>query len=288
MSFVKILAPLTGGTRDEAVLKSAIAAARPFGAHVAALFVRPDPALAMPFYGEGVSTVMVQEVMDAAKEAADIASRRSRTTLETVTKDAGIAMTETLQKHEAPTASFQEAQGNFADSVARAARLCDLVVFAAPKDDERAGITEAIDATLLEARRPVLLCARAVADGFHEKIAVGWNASVECAQAVTAAMPYLKRARDIEILLVDREGSACPPVEALKDYLALQSVSAHERVIQAGERPVGDVLLESAAGDGMGLLVLGGYGHSRLREMFLGGVTRRAITHAEIPLFIVH
>ena len=57
MAYVKILAPLTGGTRDAAVLAAAFAAAAPFKAHVIALFVRPDPAEAMPFFGEGVSGV---------------------------------------------------------------------------------------------------------------------------------------------------------------------------------------------------------------------------------------
>ncbi len=70
MAFVKILAPLTGGAHDSEVLTGAISAALPFGAHVAGLFVRPDPALAMPFYGEGMSGIVVQEVMDASKETA--------------------------------------------------------------------------------------------------------------------------------------------------------------------------------------------------------------------------
>jgi hypothetical protein len=71
MAFVKILAPLTGGTRDAVVLASAFAAAKPFRAHVAALFVRPDATEAVPFFGDGVSATVVQEIADAAKVAAD-------------------------------------------------------------------------------------------------------------------------------------------------------------------------------------------------------------------------
>ena len=71
MAYVKILAPLTGGARDATVLASALAAAAPFKAHVVALFVRPDPSEAMPFFGEGVSGAMAQEIVDTAKEAAD-------------------------------------------------------------------------------------------------------------------------------------------------------------------------------------------------------------------------
>lgn len=78
MAYKKILAPLTDVTRDANVLASAFAAARPFDAHVVALFVRPDSVEAKPFFGEGVSGSMVQEIVDVAKEAADKTSNRCR------------------------------------------------------------------------------------------------------------------------------------------------------------------------------------------------------------------
>lgn len=288
MSFVKILAPLTGGPRDAQVLAGAVAAALPFGAHVAALFVRLDPTLAMPFYGEGVSAVVVQEVMDASKEASDRAAQAARATLDGLARSTGVAQTEACEKRDAPTVSFREALGNFADCVTRAARLSDLVVFAAPKEDERAGIAEAIDAALLEARRPVLLSARAIAPGFAEKIVIGWNASVPSAQAVTAALPFLKRAKIVEILGVEEKDAPCAQCGEIVEYLSLHGIAAVSREVKAESRPVADVLLESAAGSGAGLLVLGGYGHSRWREIFTGGITRHAIAHADLPLFLVH
>jgi nucleotide-binding universal stress UspA family protein len=70
--------------------------------------------------------------------------------------------------------------------------------------------------------------------------------------------------------------------------LALHGIDAVERVVAAGTRVVGDVLLEEAIKGGAGLLVAGGYGHSRLREMFFSGVTRHVVSHAGIPLFLVH
>src|SRR5258707_1660005 len=75
MTFVKILAPLTGGSRDIAVLASAFAAAKPFNAHVAALFVRPDSMEAVPFYGESVSTAVMQEIAQASQKASDLAAK---------------------------------------------------------------------------------------------------------------------------------------------------------------------------------------------------------------------
>ncbi|MBV9044033.1 MAG: universal stress protein, partial [Alphaproteobacteria bacterium] len=74
----------------------------------------------------------------------------------------------------------------------------------------------------------------------------------------------------------------------LKSYLKLRGISATERVVAAGSRVIGDVLLEEAVKSGAGMLVAGGYGHSRLREMFFSGVTRQMLSHAELPLFLVH
>lgn len=286
MAFVKILAPLTGGRSDETVLASAISAALPFGSHIAGLFVRSDPALTMPFYGEGVSSVVVQEVMDTSKKESDRAAATAQAILARLARATDVGVTEGCEKHDQPSVSFRETTGTFADRVAREARLSDLVVFAAPKEDEGAGVTEAVEAVLLEARRPVLLSCRAIAPGFHERIAIGWNASVESAQAASAALPFLKRAARVDILSVAEPDAPCAQCGTLIEYLKLHGVSALAREIAAGERTVAQALLEEAAG--AGLLVLGGYGHSRWRELFVTGVTRQAIAHADIPLFLVH
>lgn len=288
MSFVKILAPLTGGPRDAAVLTSAISAALPFGAHVQGLFVRADPALAMPFYGEGMSGMVVQDVIDTARQSNDRGAAAAQATLASVAQSANLAVTTQSEKREAPTLSFREVIGNFADSVRQEAKLCDLAVFSTPKDDERAGVSEAVEAVLLEARRPVLLAAKPVAPGFAERIAVGWNASVESAQAVSAALPLLKRAASVRVLAVERVDAPCADCAELVAYLALHGVAAEVEKIKAGERATADVLLERASASGAGLLVLGGYSHSRWRELFVNSTTRQAIANAEIPLFLVH
>lgn len=288
MSFVKILAPLTGGAQDRVVLASAISAALPTAAHVVGLFVRPDPALAAPFYGEGVSTMVIKEVMDTSRETSDRAASAARSTLAALAAETGVPVTARCEKRDTPTISFKDAVGSFAGSVAQAARLCDLVVFAAPKEDERVGVTEAVEATLLEARRPVLLSSRAIVPGFESRIAIGWNASTECAGAVRAALPLLARAKSVEVLAIAQPDTPCALCDELAEYLSLHGVSASTREIDAGARPVADVLLESAAAAGAGLLVLGGYGHSRWRELFVSGTTSRAIQQASLPLFLVH
>ncbi len=287
MSFAKILAPLTGGTRDANVLASAFAAAKPFHAHVQALFVRPDATEAMPFFGEGVSGVVVQEIIDAAKSAADKAAVEAHDALKTAAAEAGVTLIDAPARRDVATVSWREAQGNFADQVTQASRLSDLVVFGPLGADEKPGLSEAFEATLLETGRPILLTAQVPPKNFASHIAVGWDGSVPCARAVTAAMPYLQQAETVDILTVS-QGSTAEGVDAVCEYLSLHGVKARQQSIDAGQRPTGEVLLESAAASGAGFLVLGGYGHTRLRQMFFGGVTRHVVSHAALPLFLVH
>ncbi len=288
MAIVKILAPLTGGPRDAVVLASAFAAAKPFHAHVVALFVRPDATEAVPFFGDGVSAQVVQEIAEAAKAAADAAIKLARASLEAAANTVGAEIIAAPAPSGSLSASFREVLGNFADQVTLAARLSDLVVFGPLKEGDRPGLTEAFEATLLETGRPVLLSANPAQPSFCKKIALAWNESVASAHAVTAALPFLKCAESVEILSVSRNQDEPIDSSELKTYLQLQGVTASERKVDAGTRVVGDVLLEEAIKSGAGLLVAGGYGHSRLREMFFSGVTRHVVSHAGMPLFLVH
>jgi nucleotide-binding universal stress UspA family protein len=287
MSYAKILAPLTGGSRDATVLASAFAAAKPFHAHVVALFVRPDPTEAMPFFGEGVSGTVVQEIIDAAKEAADKAAVDAQAALKAAASEAGATIVDKPERRDTVTVSWRDVQGNFVDQVTRAGRLSDLVVFGPLGAEEKIGLSDAFEATLLETGRPVLLTAQVPPKAFARRIAVGWDGSAQCARAVTASLAFLRKAQAVEVLTV-AHGSTAEGLEEVREYLALHGVNATERSVEAGERPVGEVLLESASSAGADLLVLGGYGHTRLRQMFFGGVTRHVVSHTELPLFLVH
>ncbi len=288
MSFAKILAPVTGGPRDAIVLAGAFAAAKPFNAYVEALFVKPDPVEAMPFYGEGMSSAVVQEIMDVSKEASGKASVAARAALQAAAGEAGAAVAPPSGKGNAVTGAFVETQGNFADRVSQAARLSDLIVFGPLKEGDRPGLSEAFEATLIETGRPVLLVSQTPTPDFFKKIAVAWNGSVASAHAVSAALPFLERAESVEILTVTQANAETVSAEELKSYLRLRGIAASDKQVDGGSRPIADVLLEAAGAAGAGMLVAGGYGHNRLREMFVTGVTRRVVAHAAIPCFLVH
>jgi nucleotide-binding universal stress UspA family protein len=285
MTIRLILAPLTGGKRDALTLANAFAAAAPLDAHVRALFVRPDPTEALPFFGDEVAPAMAGEIVEAAREAADAASAAAQTTLSAA---AAVAEFETVEKPEdAPSASLFFLRGHFAFCVARAGQLCDLIVSGPNKQRDRLGLTEAFEAALLKSGAPVLLGSEAQPREFA-RIAIGWNASAASAHAVRASLPYLEKAEAVQIVTVQGTGIAEPDIESVKDYLLAHGIEAEILRAEPQSRSVGDVLLQTAVSNEADLLVLGGYGHSRLREWFAGGVTRQILSQATLPLFLVH
>jgi nucleotide-binding universal stress UspA family protein len=288
MAYVKILAPLSGGPADVTVLAGAFAAAAPFKAHVVALFVRPDPAEAMPFFGEGVSGAMAQEIVDTAKAASDKASADAQAAIAAAAKAFGAAVTNKPEKRDTVSVSYREVQGGFADRVTLAGRLSDVVVFGPLKQSDRPGTAEAFEATLLETGRPVIVMGEETPQDFARRIAIGWDGSGACARALIAAMPYLARAETVELLSIRKPNTECESCDEAREYLALHGVSCSERRIDAGSRGVGEVLLEAASQSGANLLVLGGYGHKSLLQIFSGSVTQHVVTNAALPLFLVH
>jgi nucleotide-binding universal stress UspA family protein len=288
MSIAKILTPVTGGARDAAVLANAIEAAKPFNAHVVAFFVRPDLSEALAFFTDGVSGVVVEEVVKATKDAGDEAAKRIEATIDAVCARAMVERVRRPARAATVTLSLREVQGSFGDQLTAAARLSDLVVFGPLRDNDQAGLTEAFVQVLVETDRPVLRATDEVPAGFARRIAIGWDGKTAAAQAVSAAIPYLARADSVEILSVQRPPLKAQATEGLKEYLGLHGVKSSERLIDPGHKRIGEALLSAATEGNADLLVVGGYGRGRLRESLIGGVTRHVIAHADVAVFMVH
>jgi nucleotide-binding universal stress UspA family protein len=288
MSIAKILAPVTGGTRDTAVLANAIEAAKPFNAHVMAFFVRPDLSEALAFFTDGVSGVVVEEVVKATKDAGDEAAKRIEATIDAVCARASVERVRRPTRAATVTLSLREVQGSFGDQLTAAARLSDLVVFGPIRDNDQAGLAEAFVQVLVETDRPVLRATDEVPNGFARRIAIGWDGKTAATQAVSAAIPYLAKADSVEILCVQRPPLKAEATEGLKEYLALHGIRSGERLIDPGHKRIGEALLSAATEGNADLLVVGGYGRGRLRESLIGGVTRHVIAHADVAVFMVH
>ena len=287
MAYRKLLVPLTGAARDNHVLKAAFEIAKAFAAHVAGLFVRPNVNEVIPYLGEGVSAGVMQEVVDAARNAANRSAAAARGALDQLALSHGVSVLD------APagagfSASFGLRDGPREIVVAEEARLADLVAFILPQDADNSGLRAVIESTLLNGRRAMLLVPQNPPPIAGRKIVIAWDGGPGAASAVAAAIPLLKRAEAIEILNLAKGPIETRKMDRLRDYLRLHGLSATEHGINPGSQDTGSALLDTAVRAEAGLLVMGGYGHSRLREMVMGGVTRHVLTHATLPVFMAH
>jgi len=178
-------------------------------------------------------------------------------------------------------------------ALAQEGRVSDIVVLAPPPDPYSVGslAAETAEYVLLNAGRPVLLVPDAYQELGLEHIVIAWDGWREAARAVADAMPLLLRAERITIVAVwnrdERPSPKSEPVAGLRQYLERHGIAAGVYNEPTSEA-VGRVLLEAARSLNADLLVAGGYGHSRMREVMLGGTTRTLMHHAEMPLLLSH
>ena len=287
MSFAKIVVPVTGAGRDRYALATAFAAAKPFNAHVVALFVQADPREAVPYGELPLSPDIIQDLIDTAADLKKASSKSARSTLATLASEAEIRIIGVPRRTEAVTVSYEEVTGHLPRALDRAARLCDLVVFPPIRETDDPEIQDGFIRALTKLERPVLLSAEKPPEQIGRRVAVGWDGGIACAHALMSAMPYLENAKTVEILSV--QDVAVPgTADDVGAYLALHGVSCAQRAIPRGERSVAEALLETAAEDGFDMLVAGGYGHSRLMESIFGGVTEHIVSHPKVPVFMMH
>lgn len=286
MSVRKILVPLSGIAAEAAVIGTALAVARNFGAQVVGLFVRPDPTEALPYLGDGVSGQVIEDLLKAAKEGSDAASSRARAMFADAAQKAGVALVQTSNAKALPSARFLDVTGHRDDVVAAHAQLSDIIVFGEATSGIAGGST--LEAAMMSAGRPVLIAPKAAVASIGGTVAIGWDDSPVAAHAATAAIPFLGKAEKVVIFSIGGKELDPMPAVMLADYLALHGVEADVHLVDAQGRPVGSVLLEQAEKAGADLLVVGGYGHSRLREFILGGATQHIRSHATIPVLMAH
>lgn len=121
------------------------------------------------------------------------------------------------------------------------------------------------------------------------RVAVCWDGSRPAARAVKDALQFIESAENVDVLAVNEAAESSEiSSTALVAFLAQRNVNATVQRLTADRATVHDILLSAAADCGANLLVMGGYGHSRLRESILGGVTRGIIQSMTIPVLMSH
>ncbi|QJE72338.1 universal stress protein [Aerophototrophica crusticola] len=288
MAFRKILCVLGGSPGDTAALATAFALARQRDGHVAVLVPQPDPRNAIPMVGEGVSGMMVSDIMKVMEQENSQRLTQARALFDAAVAQAGAVVAEHPSGPGGITASFHEADGIPEDAVVTAARVSDVTIFPSVSGDRDTAIVLALEACLMGSARPLVVAPPSGPEVVARRVAVAWNGSAEATRAVALALPVLCAADQVVVLTAETGKTAGSAARDLLDYLAWNGVRAQAQTVEVRGEAVGAALLRTALGAGADLLVMGGYGHSRLRELILGGVTRHVLGHAQIPVLMAH
>lgn len=258
---------------DEALagrLAAAVGLAHRLHGHLVGLNVAP--ALAMPFgYGEAAAYVG-PEIFEAQRKANEEVARRLEAAFHQATADRGIA------------ASWRNEDGDFLGSFARAAHTADLVVTGQMQGDVLDALAPQLTEYLItEAGGPVLMLpSNGAGDTLGQHVVIGWNGTKEAKRALVASIPFLRDAARVRLLTVgDPEAVR---LDAARAMLQRHDIEAEPVIIADDGQEPGAILLEQVQSQGADLLVMGAYGHSRLREMILGGATRHVLQAATVPV----
>ncbi len=293
MSIKRILVPFPRGTRPDEEIALALSAATFLESHVEALFISepPEPPTSGMAYGEvarmgqvsvaGLRTSPVEEQERAARAAHDAFERAC-----------GLAHVPLLDEGAdigaMPSARWREAEGRYSTiTVGRASGYDLIIAGSAAVSDTLRNIAEA---TLLQAGRPVLLAPIAQSYSLSRNPIIAWDNSPQCWSAVSAAVPFLQRADSVQVVSIDKDAwSKARARKDILDYLACHGIAATHRIVEPHSLSIGEALLAEAGEQNSGLLVMGAYSHSRLREMLLGGVTRHILANtATTPVLMAH
>ena len=148
-----------------------------------------------------------------------------------------------------------------------------------------------IEGALFDSGRPVLVVPYIQRAGLKlDRVMVCWDGSRNAARAINDAMPFLSRAKAVDVVTIgagkDRSGEI-KGVD-IAQHLARHGLNVELRRINAGDVDVANVILSDAADRDADFIVMGGYGHSRLREFVLGGATRGILSSMTVPTLMSH
>ena len=178
-----------------------------------------------------------------------------------------------------------------ADLFGRIARRYDLAIVG-QADPDGISVDELIAETaLFESGRPVLVVPYIQKDRIKlGRVMVCWDGSRSAARAAADAMPLLARATAVEVVTIagERGKDDQVPGADIGHHLARHGLKIDVKRIAAGDVEIGNMILSYAADCGADLIVMGGYGHSRLREFVLGGVTRTIFSAMTLPVLMSH
>jgi nucleotide-binding universal stress UspA family protein len=255
----------------------AVSVASAVGAHLTGIAFVYDPIIPMAATG-----YVPPEVIETQQRDNEAAAKVAINRFNAAAGRAGITVeSDTLP---ASLASAGEQFGGIA-------RRFDLAIVAQGESDKDAVEELIAESTLFESGRPVVIVPYIQKAPLKlDRVMVCWDGSRQATRAIADAMPLLERAGQVELVIVANEPGKQDEIPGadMGQHLARHGLTVDVNRITEGDIDVADALLSHAADASIDFIVMGGYGHSRLREFILGGVTRLMLRSMTVPVLMSH
>jgi nucleotide-binding universal stress UspA family protein len=272
-----ILVNLSTETDRDAARDYAISVAREFEAHLTAVAFDYEARIPGTVFDGNAASIIAAYSAESRRVA-----QSAKDKFEIATKEAGV-----LAEAHILTAGVIGAGAVFGNT----ARNHDLSIVGQARPDSKAMEELIIEGALFESGRPVLVVPYIQRTGLKlDRVMVCWDGSLNVARAIADAMPILKRAGAIEVVIVQpQERRSELPGASIARHLARHALKVEVKQIIVGtDITVPNMILSHACDSSTDLIVMGGYGHSRLREFVLGGVTRGMLKNMTVPALMAH
>ena len=264
------------GERNSAKLAADLASQ--IGAHLTGLALAYDPIT--PAYS--MAAPIPTDFMVSAREQAVADARKAAAAFEEIGRIAGIPV---------ETRVSDVMVGDGFGGIIDHCKLTDLVIVGQDNPDQREPLREVlIEAVMFQASVPTFLVPHAGPATFKpDHAVVAWNGGSTAARVVRAALPLLALTKKVTVVMVD-DGRRRPEVPGadIATYLARHELDVTVRTVARAPAGVSQTLLDFAADEGADWMVMGAYGHSRLREFILGGTTAKMLKIMNLPVFMAH
>ena len=275
--FTDIAVNLSVSGSTDAATDYALSVASTFGSHVSGVAYSYELIVPGVLFDGGVAATLIANQHAESERAAKAAAAR----FEEAARKAGVNF---------ETRIVEATMAEAAEHMATVSRCVDLAIIGQPENDDVA--TEMIfEGVLFGAGRPVIVVPYIQEAGLKlDHITVCWDGGRAAARAVADAMPLLRKSKTIELLIVDngeRKTSELAGTD-IAQHLARHGLSVDINRIVAPDIAAADAIMSRVADSSSDFLVMGGYGHSRLREFVLGGVTRSVIREMTLPTLMSH
>ena len=272
-----LIVNVTTGDGPDVAGPYAISIAETFGAHVGAVAFAYEPVIPPTVMGGIPASLIDSQRAENEKAATDALAQ-----FDAAAKRAGVSFESRMV-----SASLAGASDRFGAM----ARRFDLSVIAQAEPDKIAPEELIVEGALFGSGRPVVVVPYIQKAGVTlDRVIVCWDASRAAARALADAMPFLERAKAIDVVIVasERPKSDEIPGADIGHHLARHGLNVEVKRIIATDTDVANTLLSHAADTCADFIVMGGYGHSRLREFILGGVTRGILASMTVPALMSH